>query len=152
MNESGGCDIWGIWADPAVSIHVIAERWHQTPTKVTPQVPQVLRRHFLSSSCLSLITFSPHRHSSSLSVHLHHFFPHHLFFFSSVKWSVGPGWSPDQPPPLPPSICQSCLVSCLPWLFSVSLILKVICLFSCHLAFLFLLPVYSLCSSPFSFP
>lgn len=151
----------------AVSIYIIAERWRHAPTKVTPQVlkSSIVVFLFFLLSFFYLITSTPPLHSSSLSVHLNHFAPHHLLFSSPVKWSLRPVWSPDQlPPPSLLSICQSrSAPDCLPYFFTLSFLCSSGCLFltlSFSFAAVLLSPYMSLYHHltflfffcPFSFP
>lgn len=92
------------------------QRWHHRYLSLPS-----LFFFFFPPSFFYLVTSSPRMHSSSPSVHLHHFAPHHLLFSSPVKWSLRPFWSPDQLPP--PSLPSVSLYSWLPFFHSLILML-----------------------------
>lgn len=91
-----------------ICAHLIAEWWHHTPPKETPQVFKSSTAVFFLSSLyfFYLLTSTPHLYSS-FPTDLLHFTPHHPLFSSFVKWSLRPIWSPLKPPPLPLLMCQA---------------------------------------------
>lgn len=151
----------------AVSIHIIAERWHHAPTKVTPQVLKSSIAVFFSASCLSFISSPPllvcihipYLFISTVSLLITSFFhllsndlwdqfdPHTNSLLLPARWSVS---------------LALFLIVCL--LFSLSLILMLIWLplfpslslsflFSCHHAHLFSpLLTFLFIFCPFPFP
>lgn len=127
-------EIWGFESACSVSNHIIAERWRHARTKVTPQV---LKTSIAAPpppipSFFYLIIFTSRLHSSSPSVHLRCFAPHHLLFWSPVKWSLRPVLSPDHLPSRRSVSLTLFLIVCLVF-HSLSLYISTSC--SCaHLA------------------
>lgn len=143
-------EIWGFESACSVSNHIIAERWRHARTKVTPQVLKSSIAAPPIPSFFYLIIFTSRLHSSSPSVHLRRFAPHHLLFWSPVKWSLRPVLSPDHLPSRRSVSLALFLIVCLVF---HSLSLSIYLLFLCSSGCLFShrLSVLSSCHLPTRF-
>lgn len=143
-------EIWGFESACSVSNHIIAERWRHARTKVTPQVLKSSIAAPPIPSFFYLIIFTSRLQSSSPSVHLRRFAPHHLLFWSPVKWSLRPVLSPDHLPSRRSVSLALFLIVCLVF---HSLSLSIYLLFLCSSGCLFShrLSVLSSCHLPTRF-
>lgn len=150
-----------LWdAAHAVFIHIIAEWWRHAPTELTPQVLKSSIPFLSLFLSFFYLNSSSRLHSSPLSVHVHHFAPHHLLFFICRQMISETSLIPSPTPSSFPLVSLAlflivCLSFTLSFLCSSGRVASLLFLYSCHLTCLFFplfWPFYSPHPTPVLFP